>query len=183
MSYATMDHAGWVQSNLPHHKKAARNQKPSCDRFGYAKGWHGAPDKLSDFHARAFDILGMTFGGIYNAPIAWDTVKWKGWGRDAIAVSVRTDLATFDGAALTRLVFLCHEARIRCEIRPNGPRHLLLAFWQRTDRGGTAGRHPNLDEAVAAFKRYLPADHRIIYSRPEPAWPAEIAVPLRRLAA
>jgi hypothetical protein len=158
-----MDHAGWVAANLPHYKKAVGAQKPRKDAFGSVKGWHGAPDVLTPFHCRIFDILGMTFGGIYNAPISWDAVQWNGWGREAIAVPVRSDLATWDGMALTRLVFLCHEARIRCEVRPNGPHHLLLAFWQRAAEGCTATRHPDLDEAVAMFRNYLPSDHATVY--------------------
>jgi hypothetical protein len=165
MSYAHADHAGWVQANIAHGKKTSG--KPRRDQYGFVKGWHGAPDTLTDFQAKVMDILGMVYGGIYNAPIAWDAVQWCGWGGDAIGVPVGDrDLATFDGSALTRLVFLCHEARIRCEVRVNGPRGFLLAFWQRVAEGGTATRHPNIEEAVTAFREYLPADHRIVYRAP-----------------
>jgi hypothetical protein len=51
---------------------------------------------------------------------------------------------------------------------------MRLSFWQRTATGDMVARHPNLDEAVAAFREYLPADHRIIYREPE-ASPAEPA--------
>jgi hypothetical protein len=164
MSYATMDHAGWVESNIAASKAMVARRKPRRDGYGIIKGWHAAPDTLSPFQAKVMDILGMTFGGIYNAPISWDAVQWTGWGRDGIGVPIyHTSLSTFDGMSLTRLVLLSHEARIRCEVRANGVRGLLLAFWQRRHDGGTADRHPSIDEAVASFREYLPDGHRVSY--------------------
>jgi hypothetical protein len=77
-------------------------------------------------------------------------------------------LATFDFDSLTKLVFLCHEARIRCCIDPGGPRMFRLSFWPRKKSVNLYERHPNLDEAVAAFRQYLPSDHRVIATPPEP---------------
>ncbi|GAA3271335.1 hypothetical protein [Sphingomonas yabuuchiae] len=65
------------------------------------------------------------------------------------------------------LVLLCHEARIRCEITARAAGHFRFAFHQRVHEGGMAARHPSIDEAVAAFRRYLPDDHRIIYRAPD----------------
>lgn len=164
MSIAKVDHAGWVAANMPHHKKAVAGRRPKRGTFGEKKGWHAAPDELTAFHERVFDILGMTFGGIYNAPISWDAIQWVGYGRDGIGIPVRwPSLSTWDGMALTRLVFLCHAARIRCDISNHGPRGMLLAFWQRSESGGMGERHPNLAEAVEMFRAYLPDDHRIIH--------------------
>jgi hypothetical protein len=164
MSYARADHAEWVQGQISYGKEAASKRKPKRDQYGALIGWAAAPDKLSDFQACVFDILGMVGGGIYNCPITWDTLHWK-YG-NGLSLIWRGGLATFDGAALTRLVFLCHEARIRCDLDPVGPRILRLSFWQRQNGGGIGERHPNLAEAVAAFREYLPADHRIIYREP-----------------
>jgi len=161
MSYANMDHAGWVERNIPYGKKQVTNRKPKRDQYGALIGWAAAPDKLSDFQARVFDILGMVGGGIYNCPIAWDTLHWR-YG-DGLSLIWRGGMATFDGAGLTFLVFLCHEARIRCELDPAGPRIMRLSFWQRKSVGGLGSRHPALDEAVKAFREYLPADHRSVY--------------------
>lgn len=171
MSYATMDHAGWVQSNIAAWQRNSTKKR----RKDLAKGWDAAPEMLNHFQRNVFDILGMTFGGIYNAPIAWDAVQWKGWGRDGIFIPVgpRRSIATFDYACLTRLVFLCHESRIRCEIRPHGLNYLGLSFFQREATGGMGRRHPNLDEAVADFRAYLSAEHPIIYRAPETAEAAE----------
>jgi hypothetical protein len=168
MSYATMDHAGWVQNNIGY----ARSGKKRRDDL--AKGWDAVPDVLNTFQRNVFDILGMTFGGIYNAPIAWDAVQWKGWAQGIfIPIGRGRSVSTFDYADLTRLVFLCHESRIRCEIRPHGFAYLGLAFFQREATGSMGQRHPNLDEAVADFRAYLPADHPIIYRAPETAEAAQ----------
>lgn len=157
MSYATMDHAGWVASNiLPYHKRKQNQPK--------------MPTELTAFMTRVIDICGMVGGGIYNAPINWDKVDFgvgakPGWGR--MFVPWRDGrLATFDGHQLTLLVLLCHETRIRCEVQARAWGHLLLSFHERSHEGGTAVRHPDIDEAVAAFRRYLPTDHRAIYRAP-----------------
>jgi len=136
-----MDHAGWLQQNVEH--------------------------QLSDLEVKIADIVGMTFGGIYNAPITFH----RGWkpimgGRGLEVVVGCRSMATFDFASLTRLVFLCHEARIRCEINAHTRGYWLMRFFQRAAGGSAGERHPNLAEAIVAFREYLPADHRIIY-RPE----------------
>jgi hypothetical protein len=157
MSYTNMDHAAWVERN-----NAAYNSMRAK-----RKGCVAKPEKLSAIQAKAMDILGMVFGGIYNAPIAWDSVEWE-YGGAGVSVTLThpRSLATFDFYELTNLVFLCHEARIRCQIEPGGFRSFRLSFWQRKAEGDMSRRHPSLDEAVAAFRKYLPADHRIIYREP-----------------
>lgn len=157
MSYARMDHAEWAESN-----NAAANEI-----YGNRKSYRPRPEKLSPFQARVIDIVGMVGGGIYNAPINWDKIDW-GYGFGGMAVPFRDGrMSTFDFYGLTQLVFLCHEARIRCEIRAQSNGHFLLCFWQRVHEGDMARRHPNLDEAVTAFRAYLPEDHPIIYQAPE----------------
>lgn len=155
MSYNRMDHAGWVEDN-----NRAGNQI-----YGKRRSYKPAPEKLTRFQAKVMDILGMVGGGIYNAPINWEKVNWgTGIRGSEMFVPWRDGrMATFDFYPLTNLVLLCHEARIRCEIRAKAAGHFELSFFQRSHEGGIAGRHPNIEEAVAAFREYLPADHRIIY--------------------
>ena len=163
MSYATMDHAGWVQSNLPHHKKAVRNQKPSCDSFGYAKGWHGAPDKLSNFHARVFDILGMTFGGIYNAPIEWESVRWS--HPRMLVLNWRNSMSTWDFSELTTAVLLAHDAAIRLSISPK-MRWLEIMMHERephVEGMRLSLGHPTLEQAVARHRARFPSHHHVHY--------------------
>lgn len=153
MSYAKMDHAGWVEDN----NRAFNSINAKRRRF------KPAPEKLTPFQARVMDICGMVGGGIYNAPINWDKVEWSVGGRGVFVPWRDGRMSTFDFYPLTLLVLLCHEARIRCEIRARAAGHFELTFFERKHEGGMAERHPNIDEAVAAFREYLPADHRIIY--------------------
>lgn len=158
MSYATADHALWVEQN-----NAAANKMNEK-----RKAYRPRPEALSPFQARVMDILGMVGGGIYNAPINWDKVDWN-CGDGLFVPYLDGRMATFDFYPLTMLVLLCHEARIRCEISAKSSGNLELRFWQRVHDGGMSVRHPNIDEAVAAFRAHLPADHRIIYRAEIPA--------------
>lgn len=118
------------------------------------------------------DILGIVGNGIYNAPISWDTVFWRS---RMVAVTWRNSLATFDFTALTRFVFLCHEARIRGEISSKGFRHIEIHLSERVAAGSIGNRHPNLDEAVAAFRQEFPADHSINYRNAETVTSSDVA--------
>lgn len=162
MGYERMDHAGWVESN-----NRSRNKM-----HAKRKGFRPAPEALTPFQARVMDICGIVGGGIYNAPISWDKVAWGDrYEGDALFITWRDDrFATWDFGALTMLVLLAHEARIRIEIRAKTKGYFELVFSQRQHEGGIARRHPSIDEAVAAFRAYLPADHRVVYRAPvEPA--------------
>jgi hypothetical protein len=165
MSYADMDHAAWVERN---NSAGRRNtKKPKTDKHGRAVGYHIAPETLTPFQAKVMDILGMMFGGIYNAPITWETVDWDfGRGGLSLVVSSSGGLATFDFNRLTMFVLLCHVARIRGDMSNAGPSNIRLSFWQRGSTGGISERHPNIAEAVATFEQYLPADHRVRWVEP-----------------
>lgn len=152
MSYQTMDHAKWLES-----ENRALNRRNSK-----RKNWQPLPEDLSEFQAKVIDIVGMVGSGIYNAPICnADKIIWD-FG-NGVSLTWFQELATWDFDQLSRLVFLCHTARIRCSVTAVAPRTMRLSFWQRKAAGDMAVRHPNLDEAVEAFKQYLPADHRIVY--------------------
>ncbi len=149
MKYARMDHAAWVEGSIlkTTKGKAAINRPPAS---------------LSPFQARVMDILGIVGGGIYNAPIAWPTVEWGG-DYGGLFVSWSGSMSTHDSAALSCLVFLCHEARIRCEIAAGRPGYFRLGFWPGAADGSICS---NLSEAVAAFRGSLPTDHPILYTEP-----------------
>jgi hypothetical protein len=153
-----MDHADWAMGNINAAKRLAKSHPKNKEYQRYLK----APAELNEFQKCVMDIVGMVGNGIYNAPIAHDCIDWQ-HGRDGVSMTWRGDLSTFDFDGLTRLVFLCHEARIRLSIDPAGPKLLRLSFWPRKAEGPWHARHPNLDEAVARFREYLPIDHRIIY--------------------
>ncbi len=149
----------WMESH-----NAATNANNAAAR-GKRKLLPKLPEKLSDFQTRVIDIVGMTGGGIYNAPIDRDTIKWE-YGFKGMSLTWRYGLASFDRGDLTMLVLLCHAARIRLAVDPAGPHRLRLSFWPRKDAGATGARHPSVAEAVAAFEEYLPADHRVRYQAP-----------------
>lgn len=169
MSYINMDHAGWVQSQIGASKKQKMTKRDQRARADH-KGWFAAPDDLTPFQRRAFDILGIIGNGIYNAPIAWDGVIWA---RDYLIVPWRKGLGTWDFMELTRLVFLCHEARIRGYIETHSPRHLAIALHERSHHGGMSKRHPNLDEAISGFRSEFGSHHSINYQMPPLAVAAE----------
>lgn len=172
-SYVNMDHAEWAQSNITtykqSHKPTARQRRAATEH----KGWFGAPETLNGFQRRAIDILGIVGGGIYNAPISWDTVVWS---PRFVLVSWRfKGLGTWDFMELTRFVFLCHEARIRGYISPQTPQHLQIALHERVHEGDISRRHPNLDEAIAAWRAEFRADHPIAYREPAAQKSGEVA--------
>jgi hypothetical protein len=154
-----MDHGAWVQSQIDATRRRPPN--PSQRRAAARKtGWHGAPEKLTAFHHRTFAILGVIGGGIYNAPISWDSVEW---GPGFLCVPWRNELATRDFRSLTDLVFLAHDAGIRVAITPN-MRSLLLIFHQRQRplaNATSVNGHPTLAEAVEAHRARFPADHPV----------------------
>lgn len=169
MSYINMDHAGWVENSIAAHKKqkqTARDRRSMAEH----KGWFAAPDQLNAFQRRAFDILGIVGNGIYNAPIAWDTVYWD---QKCITCAWFKGLGTFDFSELTRLVILCHHARIRGYVAPLAPRYLEITLHERQADGGMSRSHPNLFEALEAFEQEFPADHSIVYRAPATSEAAE----------
>jgi len=165
MSYVNMDHAGWVQQNIAAAKpRATKGEKRKAAE--HSKGWAAAPDELNEFQTRAINILGIVGGGIYNAPIAWDSVYWR---PRTIACSWYKGFGTFDFSEMTRFVFLCHEARIRGHIGPLAPRYLTVTLTERDAEGEMNARHPNLDEALARWREEFPADHSIVYRAKAPS--------------
>ena len=158
MSYISMDHAAWMESNL-----RALNVGERGRRKGPRREF---PETLTPFQRRVIQIIGIVGGGIYNAPICdASRIEWD-WGT-GVSLTWKKDLATWDFNQLTWLVFLCHEARIRCDISAVAPRVMRLSFWPREVEGGTSKRHPNLAEAVESFQKALPAEHNIRYENRE----------------
>lgn len=148
----SFDHAGWVQDRIIER----RHRKPTKrDRIARARhlGWYAAPDQLTTFQRRAFNFLGDVAGGIYNAPISWNST-W--WSDNAIAVSWRGELATFDRDHLTRLVLLAHDACIRVAIDAMSRRTLEITLHERARDGRRSIRHPTIAGAIAEHRRFFP---------------------------
>lgn len=118
---------------------------------------------LTEFQARVAVIIDAISSGVHNAPVRWETVDWEyGFGGMSV-VWTRGTLASFDFCNLTTLVMLCHDARIRVQIEPSGPKALRLSFHQREHTGSVGKRHPDLDEAFASHREWVPENHPIHY--------------------
>jgi hypothetical protein len=165
MSYVSMDHAGWVAGQIEASKRQRMTKKDERLRADH-KGWHAAPDKLNPFQVRAFDLLGIVGGGIYNAPILWETMYWS---PRSLIMQWRGGLGTWDFSQLTWFTFLCHAARIRGYLAPGAPRHIEVSLHERSDEGTMSVRHPNLEEAVDRFWREFSPTHSIVYRARMPA--------------
>lgn len=155
-TYQFMDHADWVEKN---NRALKRTRGRRCQHL---------PDALTEFQKIVCDILGMVGGGIYNAPINHENIQWDESYAHAIRVVWRHEMASFDFDELTKLVFLCHTARIRVAIDGCGPHMIRLTFSERKAEGDIAVRHPNLAEAVAVFEKYLPPEHRVRFQKGKP---------------
>jgi hypothetical protein len=162
MSYDRMNHGEWVQNNINAERRrtrgrklTARETKARADR----RGWHGAPELLNAFHHRAFAILGVVGGGIYNAPIEWDSVEWRA---DSLCLNWRGELATRDFRGLTDLVFLAHDAGIRVSISPNMRNlRMILHCRARPPLPTSFSGHPTLEAGVEAHRARFPSDHPV----------------------
>jgi hypothetical protein len=159
-SYTELDAAEWVRSNI-----------------GYSKpGTWGKnlPTEFNPFQATVLNILGIVGRGIYNAPILWPKTEWASW-YVLIVWGEGHELATADGWALTRLVYLCHETRIRCSVQPCSSSTLQFLFHDRENcpGGSSARHHDNMDEMLARFRKSIPADSLVFQGRVAPALTTE----------
>ena len=152
-TYATLDHAAWMQQEI----ERIKQRKPIRGKL--------LPSELSEFQKRVCNIVGIIGGGLYNAPINIEKINWDFGG--GVSLYWTRELSTWDFSQLTLLVFLCHEARIRLQVEAYGPRATKLSFWQRKATGDIAVRHPNLDEAVADFRKWFSSEHQINYKENE----------------
>lgn len=167
IGYTDYDHAAWVENQASAIRRGTErgnallvaDPKRCRAKRPLTKGWLTLPVPLPEWQGRAMHILGMTFGGIYNAPIAWDSLDW-GDGR-YLHVPIRNPMATFDYTTLTAFVFLCHEAAIRGQIAPHTPGYLRISMWPRERRGGSNDRHPTLEDAVQRFNAALCPNHPV----------------------
>ncbi|WWT39828.1 hypothetical protein [Microcystis phage Mwe-JY25] len=175
MSYDWMDHAQWVEDSARAFKMrapTARERRQMKDR----RGWHAAPEHLNPFQRRAVTILGVIGGGIYNAPINWDSMLWQ---PTYLVLTWRGSLSTVDFCRLSWGVFLAHDAAIRLEISP-AMKDLQICLHERWpsqpgDHFNTG--HPTLENAFLAHRERFPPHHHVHFA---PASAPEDALQMER---
>jgi hypothetical protein len=106
---------------------------------------------ISEFGGKLASLLDEWEYGIYHIQkeVLHKRVDWASETR--IEIVIGGCLCTYDSDSLTRLVFLCHEYRIRCEVIPQARNYLMVAFSPRKESGRLYERHPGLLEAVSKF--------------------------------
>lgn len=105
---------------------------------------------VSPFGAKIADLLGDLYLGIYHVQqeVLHKRVRWEETHHVEIVVR-DSRFATFDSEALTRLVVLCHEYCVRCEVQAASRGYLRLWFSPRHGREGDVyARHPTIEQAV-----------------------------------
>lgn len=114
--------------------------------------------EMSQLGQTVADLLGDLFYGIYHMNTT--SLRKTDWS-DPYCVTVTSDynLATFDSDGLTRLVVLCHDRAIRCNIRALAPGYMQLMFHQRKREGRHHERHPTLEDSTARIRQHYAPDH------------------------
>lgn len=108
----------------------------------HLKQWSKLPP--SDFGKQVAKLL-EDWGGLHHFDSC--VMSRADWTNDSfIKISLRMNLATFDGNALTRLVFLAHDHCIRVSIVPCNMQFLSIMFHPRKREGGFAERHPTIHD-------------------------------------
>ena len=103
---------------------------------------------ISPLGEEVADLLGQLFRGIYHEGTQASKVDWAHPRHIQIVIN-HFSFCTYDADLLTRLVVLCHDTRLRCELKAAAPGWLRLVFYKRTQRDGSIfERHPTIEEAI-----------------------------------
>lgn len=124
----------------------------------YLRYWSKEP--ASPLGIRVANLLDRWNGLNHFEDTAMKKVEWHNPQVITLRLSIHFgigQLSTFDFDALTRLVFLAHDDCIRVAIRPCNPQNLTLVFHGRQRTGDISQRHPELEDAVAAWRAKHPA--------------------------
>lgn len=112
------------------------------------------PNKsVSNLGIEVANLLDELYNGIYHirhnalAKVSWDNEIY-------ISIIVEdASFATYDFNRLTKLVVLCHDKCMRCEIHGKGPGYIELIFHKRKCRDGQIyERHPTIEDHVKLIR-------------------------------
>ena len=106
----------------------------------------------SPLGVKVADLLGIVYGGIYNAPLTPKRVNWS--DDQCVIAKVSQGVATHDDNKLTKLVLGSHALAIRLCIGACNPQYIELMFHHYGPGAGFTHPHPTIDQAVAQFRRY-----------------------------
>lgn len=95
----------------------------------------------------ATDFFAEFFGGEHHIS---NPIKPCGAG---FSTTTSTDMATFDGSRLTRLVIMAHDKCYRASVNPVRNNILQIEIWKRDGReGDIVFRHPTMEKAVETIR-------------------------------
>ena len=110
--------------------------------------------ELSPIGVKVADILGQAFLGIYHIDRDALRADWANPYYITFTISALRDWSTFDNDTLMVMIVLCHNACIRMEIHPAGPRYFRFLFHQRTREGGIYERMPTIEDHVKFIQEH-----------------------------
>jgi hypothetical protein len=108
---------------------------------------------MSPLGREVADLLGAWARGIYHIDRSVMKVDWSDEQVIEINLSNPTTLSTWDFDELTKLVILCHDRIIRCEIRAVAPGILKMCFTKRIRHGDISKRHPTIERAIELCRK------------------------------
>lgn len=113
--------------------------------------------KVSEDGARCAELLRVWLGGLHHFPGGDKALRATDWSTFFVLVRLKHKaLSTFDGDSLTRLVFLAHDHAIRVDLHSEAMKSITLMLHPRPRDGSVMKRHPTIEEALAAHRRFHP---------------------------
>jgi hypothetical protein len=116
--------------------------------------------QISEFGKKVADLLGDFQYGIYHIETSALIHKRTDWTDSKhIEIVLHGVLTTYDGHGLTRLVLLCHDRSIRCELRGISNGYIKFSFSPRHPRStgrGFSDVHPTIEQAIEDWRSSFP---------------------------
>lgn len=124
-------------------------------RYGWGARWLRQNNKeVSEAGARVAELVDWVWDGIYHC----EGATRAAWNGDRVAVVVRaphftSNLTTFDGSLLTKLVIGAHDHAIRVGVSAVSPTYVKFDFWPRARNEHPFSSHPKLEERLTKWER------------------------------
>ena len=131
-----------------------------AERYGWGARWLRQNGKeVSEAGARVAELVDWAWDGIYHL----EGVTRAAWNGDRVSITVyapkyTSQLTSFDGSLLTKLVIGAHDHAIRLGVSAAGPRFVTLDFWPRERDAHPFDSHPTIEDRLTKWER--PFDYR-----------------------